>query len=102
MNSNLIKLALDLKKFNNSYSNKKHRLVSLNNVYDSKFLYFNFFLANKDFKDSPYRNFLINTFKKSESLTPGSSYDIADQLSQKILGNYKESLKDKTEKNVEV
>lgn len=102
MNSNLIKLALDLKNFNKNYSNKKHRLVSLNNVYDSKFLYFNFFLANKVFLDSPYRNLLINTFKKSERLTPGSSYDIADQLSKKILGNYKKVDKDKTERNIEV
>lgn len=99
MNSNLIKLALDLKKFNNNFKNNKHRLISLNNVYNSRFLYFNHFLANEKFADSPYRNILINTFKKSESLTPGSSFDIADQLSSKILGNYKDTLEFKTERN---
>lgn len=101
MNSNLISLALDLKKFNDNFKNNKHRLISLNNVYNSKFLYFNHFLSNEKFIDSPYRNILINTFKKSESLTPGSSFDIADQLSRKILGNYNVDIEVKTERKYE-
>ena len=101
MNSNLIKLALDLKKFNDDYKRNKHRMISLNNVYNSKFLYFNHFLANEKFIDSPYRNLLINTFKKSENISPGSCYDISVNLCNKILGNHIEKNKNKTERNLD-
>lgn len=101
MNNNLIKLAFDLKSFNKSFNSKKFRIVNLGNVFNSRFLYLNFFIVDKRFIDSPYRNLLINTFKRVESFSPGSSYYISDIVSKKILGNYNKDKTIKTEKNID-
>lgn len=101
MNSNLLDLALKLKKFNESFDNKKNRIIALNTIFNSKFLFLEHFLTKKDFFESPYRNLLINYFKNSENQFPGSSYDISVGISKKILGNYKTTEKIKTDNNLE-
>lgn len=101
MNSNLLKLAFDLKSFNTSFKNKKFRIVNLGNVFNSNFLFLNFFITDKRFLESPYRNILINTFRKVESFSPGSSYHISDLVSKKILGNYHKEKNKKTEKKLD-
>ena len=64
MNNNLIVLASKLKKFNNSFIQKKHRIVTDKTIHNSSFLFFTFFLREKAFLDSPYRNILINYFRR--------------------------------------
>lgn len=86
MNNEIIKLGHDLKKICSSFEKGKNRIVSLNNIYKSKFLFFNHFISNESFLNSPYRNLLINYLKKSESLHPGSSHDTSVKLYKKILG----------------
>ena len=60
MNTNILELYLKLKKFNLSFERNKNKLITKNNIYKSKFLYFYYFLMTEEFKDSPYRNILIN------------------------------------------
>lgn len=87
MNDNILKLAFDIKSFTEKFKNKKNKMIALNNVYTSNFLFFEHFISSKVFHDSPYRNLLINYFKKSEILYPGSSFDTAVKTCNLILGN---------------
>lgn len=101
MNNSMIKLGHDLKKFCVSFEKEKNRIVSLNNVYKSKFLFFNHFIASDYFLNSPYRNLLINYINKSEKLHPGSGFDTSVKLYEKILGYNNTQIKYKTDKNYE-
>lgn len=101
MNDNLIDLATKLKKFNKNFDAKKHRIIALNNIFNSKFLYLEHFLSNEVFIDSPYRNILINYFKNAENQFPGSSRDVSVLLTEKLLGYYKETKKEKTDNNID-
>ena len=102
MNNNLIVLASSLKKYNDSFINKKHRIVTSKTIHNSFFLFFTFFLREKSFFDSPYRNILINYFKKAEQFYPGSSYFVSVYLVELIFsGKIKDLKKIKTEKNIE-
>ena len=85
MNKNILELYHKLKKFNLSFSKDKNKLITKNNIYKSKFLYFYYFLMTEEFKESPYRNILINYFKKSENLYPGSSYFTSAKLLSNII-----------------
>ena len=85
MNNNLIILASKLKKFNSSFFNKKHRIVTEKTIHNSSFLFFTFFLREKSFFDSPYRNILINYFKKAEQYYPGSSYFVSVNLFELVF-----------------
>lgn len=87
MNNKLLDLFYKLKKFNESFKNEKNKIIAGSNVYKSKFLYFYFFLMSEEFKETPYRNILINYFKKSEDLYPGSSYYTSVKLLDCILLN---------------
>ncbi len=101
MNNNLITLASKLKKFNKSFYQKKHRIVTNKTVHNSFFLFFTFFLREKDFFDSPYRNILINYFKKAEQYYPGSSYFVSVNLVELIFSGKINILKKvKTDKNI--
>ena len=103
MNNQLIILATKLKKFNKSYIQKKHRIVTNKTVHNSSFLFFTFFLREKSFENSPYRNLLINYFKKAEYYYPGSSYFVSVYISNLILnGKLDNKEKIKTEKNINV
>ena len=87
MNNKLLDLFYKLKKFNESFKNEKNKIIAGSNVYKSKFLYFYFFLMSEEFKETPYRNILINYFKKSEDLYPGSSYYTSVKLLDNLLLN---------------
>ena len=101
MNNNLITLASKLKKFNKNFYQKKHRIVTNKTVHNSFFLFFTFFLREKDFFDSPYRNILINYFKKAEQYYPGSSYFVSVNLVELIFSGKINILKKvKTDKNI--
>ena len=103
MNNNLAILASKLKKFNSSFINKKHRIVTEKTVHNSFFLFFTFFLREKAFFNSPYRNILINYFKKAELYYPGSSYFVSVCLVDLIfMGKVNEQKKVKTEKDIDV
>ena len=103
MNENLIVLATNLNKFNKSYIQKKHRIITNKTIHNSSFLFFTFFLREKAFEHSPYRNLLINYFKKAESCYPGSSYFVSVYITQLILSGKLKSLdKVKTERNIDV
>ena len=102
MNNNLISLASKLKKFNNSFYKKKHRIVTNKTVHNSFFLFFTFFLREKHFFDSPYRNILLNYFKKAEQYYPGSSYFVSVYIVDLIFeGKVKSLSKVKTEKSID-
>lgn len=100
MNHELINLAISLKSFNKNFINRKNRVVALDNVFESKFLFLEHFLTKSEFSKSPYRNLLINYFKNAEKQFPGSSWDISEVISQKILGNYNKDKKSKTDNNI--
>ena len=103
MNNNLAILASKLKKFNYSFINKKNRIITEKTVHNSFFLFFTFFLREKTFFDSPYRNLLINYFKKAETYYPGSSYFVSVYLVNLIFaGKIKDLEKVKTEKDIDV
>jgi len=103
MNNNLISLASKLKKFNSSFIKKKHRIVTDKTIHNSSFLFFTFFLREKSFFKSPYRNILINYFKKAEQYYPGSSYFVSVRLVELIFNDkIKESKITKVEKNIDV
>ena len=87
MNNNLLDLFYKLKKFNESFKNDKNKIISGSSIYKSKFLYFYFFMMSEAFKDTPYRHILINYFKKSEDLYPGSSYNTSVKLLDNLLLN---------------
>lgn len=103
MNNDLIILGTKLKKFNNSFINKKHRIVTNKTVHNSFFLFFTFFLREKTFYNSPYRNLLINYFKKAERYYPGSSYFVSVNLCNYIFRDSPDTIENfKTEKNIDV
>jgi hypothetical protein len=56
---------------------------------------------SEEFKKSPYRNILINYFKKSESLYPGSSYYTSVKLLENTLLNNHTEQKERIEGNLE-
>ncbi len=98
MNNKLIEIALLLKKINNNFSKKKFRMLSNENIYNSKFLFFNFILNNEELKKSPYYYLILNYFKRAETLMTGSSMLLSEMISNKILGNinnYNKSISDK-------
>lgn len=102
MNNNLIVLASKLKKFNNSFIHKKHRIVTDKTIHNSSFLFFTFFLREKAFLDSPYRNILINYFKKAEQYYPGSSYFVSVLFTDLVFsGKIKVPKNIKTDKSIE-
>ena len=102
MNNNLILLASKLKKFNKSFFQKKNRIVTSKTVHNSYFLFFTFFLRENIFFDSPYRNILINYFKKAEQYYPGSSYFVSVYIVDLIFkGKVKDLNRVKTEKNID-
>lgn len=98
MNNKLIEIALLLKKINNNFSKKKFRMLSNENIYNSKFLFFNFILNNEELKKSSYYYLILNYFKRAETLMTGSSMLLSEMISNKILGNinnYNKSISDK-------
>lgn len=102
MNNNILDLGTKLKKFNKEFFEGKYRVVVKNTVYKSNFLFLYYFLGSEYFKDSPYRDILINWFKKSEDSYPGSSYFTSVKLVNKIFGNNKKNILDKTDTNLEI
>jgi len=87
MNKEIIKLIEDLKKVNKSFVEEKNKIISTNKVFKSKFLFFYYFMKSEYFKNSPYRNILINYFNKSEKIYPGSSYYTSAKLLDKLFKN---------------
>ena len=86
MNNKLVELAIDLKKINNDFKKQKFRMITNENVYNSKFLFFNFLLSNKKINESPYSHIILNYFKKAETIFPGASSFLSDLISDKLLG----------------
>lgn len=86
MNNKLVELAIDLKKLNNDFKKQKFRMITNENVYNSKFLFFNFLLSNKKINESPYSHIILNYFKKAETIFPGASSFLSDLISDKLLG----------------
>jgi len=86
MNNNLIELALNLKKINNSFKKEKFRIIANKNVYNSKFFFFSFILNNKYLNKSPYSHIIYNYFKKAERIFPGASNLLSEIISDKLLG----------------
>lgn len=85
MNIELLKTIKAIKDFNEDFRNKRHRIVSMNNVFINNYLYFFHFATYESFFKNPYRNILINYFKKAESIYPGSSFDLSEKIVNKFL-----------------
>ena len=101
MNKEIIKLIEDLKKINKSFIKEKNKIISTNKVFKSKFLFFYYFMKSEYFKNSPYRNILINYFNKSEKIFPGSSYYTSVKLLDKLFKNIHVNNKVSTDKNLD-
>src|SRR5210317_1097324 len=102
MNKEIIKLIEDLKKINKSFIEEKNKIVSTNKIFKSKFLFFYYFMKSEYFKNSPYRNILINYFNKSEKIFPGSSYYTSVKLLDKLFKNIHVNNKVSTDKNLDI
>lgn len=101
MNKEILKLTEDLSKLNKSFLNDKNRIVSKNEIFKSKFLYFYYLLNSEFIKKTPFKDILINYFNKSEKLYPGSSYYTSVKFLNKIF-NVKHTVSIKTtEKKLE-
>jgi len=85
INIELLKTIKILKKFNNDFKNKRHRIISMNNVFISDYLYFFHLATYEKLYKNPYRNILINYFKRAEAIFPGSSMDLSESLIEKCL-----------------
>ena len=101
-NSKLLKTIVFLEKINKDFNNNRLRILSSNRIHKSKFVFFRYLISNKDFRNLPYCDILINYFKKSELLYPGSSYFLSTYIVEKILkGRNIFNNVQKTEKNLE-
>ena len=89
INIELLKTIKILKKFNKDFKDKKHRIISMNNVFISDYLYFFHFVTYEKLYKNPYRNILINYFKRAECIFPGSSFDLCERLVEKFLDKNK-------------
>lgn len=101
-NKNLLKTIVFLNNLNNKFSNDKLRILSSNRIHKSKFSYFRYISSNKDFKNLPYCDILLNYFIKSERLYPGGSYYLSNYIVGLFLKkeNIFQGFKD-VEKNLE-
>ena len=86
INIELLKTVKILKKFNKDFKNKKHRIISMDNIFISDYLYFFHLVTYENLYKNPYRNILINYFKRAESIFPGSSLDLCENLIEKFIG----------------
>ena len=105
INQELLKEIKEIQRFNKSFREKRHRIVSMNNVFISNYLYFFHFATDQRFFKSPYRNILVNYFKRAESIYPGSSYDLSVRLVNKFLNVNNENnakIVDKSLKNLKL
>lgn len=98
--NDLFSLAKKLNNFNKDFKNKKYRLIIKNSIYTSEFLFLYYFISSDHFKNSPYRDILINYFKKSESMYPGSSYLTSVKFVEKVFNIVNKGEVIKTDKNL--
>jgi hypothetical protein len=106
-NNKLIKTIVNLKKLNNDFENSRLRIFSSQRMFVSKFIFFRYICASKEFFNSPYRDILINYFKKSEKMFPGSSYYLSKSIVSSFFNkeshcNKDYSLLNKDEKNFKI
>jgi hypothetical protein len=85
INSELIKTIVQLKKLNEDFENARLRIFSSKRVFMSKFIFFRYICASKEFSGNPYRDILINYFNKTEKMFPGSSYYLSKCIVEKFL-----------------
>lgn len=85
INIELLKTIKILKKFNQDFKSKRHRIISMNNIFISDYLYFFHLATYEKLYKNPYRNIIINYFKRAESIFPGSSLDLCESLIEKHL-----------------
>ena len=90
-----LNLKIKLYKFCKNYENNKLKIVdNIGNIFESKFLFFYNFISSSIFKESLYRDTLIEYFSRCEKLYPGSSF----LLAKKISGFYNKEKVIKTSK----
>lgn len=87
-NTDLLKFGFKLKKFCEEFKNKKYRVI-LNNgeVFYSRYLFFYFYLLNKEFNNISFNTIIKNNFEKAEKQYPGCSFYLAENLCNHIIGN---------------
>ena len=62
----LIDLLHKLNKINNSFTDKKIKIISSNKVFTSNFNFFRFICEHEELRKNPLRDIIINYFHKSE------------------------------------
>ena len=100
MNKDKLAVVNYLNRFNNKFENNRHRIVSLNRVYNSNFMYLRYLSSDKSFHDIPYKDIVFNYLLKSEKLYPGSSYLTSVEFIDRLLGNNNKFEKVKADKNL--
>ena len=86
-NNKLLKTIVFLDRLNFSFELEKLKIISSNRVHKSRFVFFRYVTSNKEFRNLPYCDILINYFKKSETLYPGSSFYLSKYIANKFLRN---------------
>ncbi len=87
MNSNLIVVYNTLKNLCEKNKKNKFRYYTNNNVYNSKFLFFNNILLDERLSNNPYKNILFNYLSKAERYIPGGSYILSEMFVDIINSN---------------
>ena len=101
MNSNLLSIHSTLKVLCRKNKENKFRYYTNNNVYNSKFLFFNNILSDERIKDNPYRNLLFNYLLKAENYIPGGSYILSEMFLEIFNSNNNIEEKRLTGKKIE-
>ena len=85
MNNEIIKFISQIKEFNFNFKNNKHRLIAFNSIFKSKYLFLTHFSANETFKNSPYREIILNYFVNAEKTYPGSAFLLSELIVKKFF-----------------
>lgn len=91
MKKELFNLVKILNKANLDFEKDKFKVVALNNVIKSKFIFIESLCHNEKFINSPFKDIVLNYLKQAENIYPGASYDLSSLFCFKFLNETDES-----------
>lgn len=101
MNSEEIKIITFLKNFNQRFEKNKLRFITNNKVFNSSFLFFFHLSRSEELQKLHFKDILLNFFKKSEKINPGSSYYLSKLIVESYFKNKKKLNFEDIQKNIE-
>ena len=101
MNSEEIKIITFLNNFNQKFEKNKLRFITNNKVFNSSFLFFFHLSRSEELQKLHFKDILLNFFKKSEKINPGSSYYLSKLIVESYFKNNKKIEFKNIQKNIE-